>query len=76
VLGCSKADEILSPKFPGNAFEVFAGALALKKSPAALKQWISVTFEELINAAVEACRDFVPYVFLILWPDLICDHDE
>ncbi|KAJ7791188.1 hypothetical protein B0H14DRAFT_3500731 [Mycena olivaceomarginata] len=48
------------PKFPGNAFEVFAGALALKKSPAALKQWISVTFEELINAAVEACRDFVP----------------
>ncbi|KAJ7683224.1 hypothetical protein B0H17DRAFT_1333353 [Mycena rosella] len=47
-----------TPKFPGNAFEVFAGALALFVSFISLKDWVGVDFDPFIRAAVRACKEF------------------
>ncbi|KAF7368909.1 RNase III domain-containing protein [Mycena venus] len=49
-----------TPKHPGNAFEVFAGTLAIYESLEALKNWISIIFKPLIEAAIKAWADFDP----------------
>ncbi|KAJ7769943.1 hypothetical protein B0H16DRAFT_1307133, partial [Mycena metata] len=54
------------PKHPGNAFEVFAGALASFESLTALKSWITLSFEPLIEAAIKAWKVFEKYVYLSL----------
>ncbi|KAJ6553510.1 hypothetical protein DFH09DRAFT_1318899 [Mycena vulgaris] len=46
------------PKYPGNAWEVYAGALARDASLSALKSVVEVAFEPLIAAALDARSEY------------------
>ncbi|KAJ7152857.1 hypothetical protein C8R46DRAFT_1042491 [Mycena filopes] len=47
-----------TPKLPGNAFEVFAGAVAILESLSVLREWISAAFHPLFEAAIAARGNF------------------
>ncbi|KAF7335807.1 hypothetical protein MVEN_02236700 [Mycena venus] len=46
-----------TPKYPGNAFEVYAAVLA-RESLAVLKAWVEQVFKTLIEAAISAWKNF------------------
>ncbi|KAJ6553482.1 hypothetical protein DFH09DRAFT_1318869 [Mycena vulgaris] len=46
------------PKYPGNALEVFAAALAMQESIPGLKRWVGPAFEPFIAAAIDACETY------------------
>ncbi|KAJ7152841.1 hypothetical protein C8R46DRAFT_912977, partial [Mycena filopes] len=52
----SLSDPSDTPKYPGNALEVFAAAVALFGSLEALKLWVAEVFKPLIESAIAAWR--------------------
>ncbi|KAJ7671330.1 hypothetical protein DFH06DRAFT_951573, partial [Mycena polygramma] len=54
------------PKYPGNALEVFAGALAKFCSIIRLKEWVEPTFSPVITVALDARNSF------FLWVPVTC----
>ncbi|KAJ7470907.1 hypothetical protein FB451DRAFT_1368092 [Mycena latifolia] len=51
-------DAQLGKKYPGNAFEVFAGALAIFRSLDDLKSWGRVALDPIITAAIEMLEEY------------------
>lgn len=52
------------PKYPGNAVEVFAGAMAIYDSIDSVKAWVEEAFESIIQAAVDAWQRYHKCVLL------------
>ncbi|KAJ7769800.1 hypothetical protein B0H16DRAFT_1516445 [Mycena metata] len=52
--GIFRLDSETIPKYPGDALEVFAGAVAKFVSLDALKLWVAPTFEPIISESVKA----------------------
>jgi hypothetical protein len=55
-----------SPKYPGNALEILAGALAIFMSLEDVATWISELYDLPIKKTVEAWKSFHKYFFLIV----------
>ncbi|KAJ7183390.1 hypothetical protein C8R46DRAFT_884033, partial [Mycena filopes] len=63
--GICRLDSASIPKYPGDALEVFAGAVAKYLSLTALKAWVEPAFGPVITESVDAWRSHSPYVSVV-----------